>query len=43
MLQYVSTESTRFVPRGGVVLTSIGRAHGLCASEQNWKPGWRRE
>ncbi|WP_255352842.1 hypothetical protein [Micromonospora sp. RV43] len=43
MLQYASTESTRFMPRGGVVLPSTGRAHDLCTSEQNWKPGWRRE
>jgi hypothetical protein len=41
--QRLYTESTRFMPRGGVVLPSIGRAHDLCASEQNWKPGWRRE
>ncbi|MGW3893198.1 hypothetical protein ACWD69_31370 [Micromonospora chokoriensis] len=43
VLQYAYTETTRFMPRGGVVLPSIGRAHDLCASEQNWKPGWRRE
>ncbi|MEU7714477.1 hypothetical protein ACGF5H_07370 [Micromonospora chalcea] len=43
MSQYASTETTRFMPRGGVVLLSIGRAHDLRASEQNWKPGWRRE
>lgn len=43
VLQYAYTETTRFMPRGGVVLPSIARAHDLCASEQNWKPGWRRE
>ncbi|MEW1586434.1 hypothetical protein AB0283_13385 [Micromonospora vinacea] len=43
MLQYAYAETTRFMPRGGVVLPSIGRGHDLCASEQNWKPGWRRE
>ncbi|WP_281357476.1 hypothetical protein [Micromonospora maritima] len=43
MKQYASTETTRLMPRGGVVLRSIGRARELCASEQNWKPGWRRE
>lgn len=43
VLQYAYAETTRFMPRGGVVLPSIGRAHDLCASEQNWKPGWRRE
>ncbi|MEU4398237.1 hypothetical protein [Micromonospora orduensis] len=43
MLQYAYTETTRLMPRDGVVLPSIARAHGLGASEQNWKPGWRRE
>ncbi|XTZ16312.1 hypothetical protein ACQSSU_02620 [Micromonospora echinospora] len=43
MLQYASTEPTRCMPRGGVVLPSIGRAHDLLGTEQNWKPGWRRE
>ncbi|MFG2084610.1 hypothetical protein ACGFI5_30020 [Micromonospora tulbaghiae] len=43
MSRYASTETTRFMPRGGAVLPSIGRAHDHCASEQNWKPGWRRE
>ncbi|WP_267901593.1 hypothetical protein [Micromonospora musae] len=43
MLQYASTETTRFMPRGGVVLPSIGRAHDLCAREQNWEPGRRHE
>ncbi|MEU4335935.1 hypothetical protein AB0F59_14995 [Micromonospora lupini] len=43
MLQHAYTETTWLMPRCGVVLPSIGRAHDLCASEQNWKPGWRRE
>ncbi|RKN33881.1 hypothetical protein D7044_09055 [Micromonospora musae] len=43
VLQYASTETTRFMPRGGVVLPSIGRAHDLCAREQNWEPGRRHE
>ncbi|MEU1394700.1 MULTISPECIES: hypothetical protein [Micromonospora] len=43
MLQHAYTETTRLMPRGGDVLPSIARAHDLCASEQNWKPGWRRE
>jgi len=43
MAQYAYTESTRLMPRGGVVLPSIGRAHNLCANERNWDPGWRRE
>ncbi|MGW3608052.1 hypothetical protein [Micromonospora sp. NPDC005161] len=43
MLQYASTETTRFMPRGGVVLPSTERAYDLRGSEQNWKPGWRRE
>ncbi|MFI5928247.1 hypothetical protein ACIA3K_19935 [Micromonospora sp. NPDC051543] len=43
MSQYAYTGTTRLMPRGGVVLLPIGRAHDLCASEQNWKPGWRRE
>ncbi|RAO11353.1 hypothetical protein [Micromonospora noduli] len=43
MLQYAYAETMRFIPRGGVVLPSMGRAQDLCASEQNWKPGWRRE
>ncbi|MEV0326480.1 hypothetical protein AB0H63_08500 [Micromonospora echinospora] len=43
MLQYASTETTRRMPRGGVVLPSIGRAHDLPLSEQNWKLGWWRE
>lgn len=43
MLQDMPTESTRFAPRGGVVLPSIGRAHDLCGNERNyWMPG-RRE
>lgn len=41
--QYAYTETTRFMPRGGVVLLPIGRAQDLCASELNWKSGWRRE
>ncbi|BCL14326.1 hypothetical protein GCM10017556_20650 [Micromonospora sagamiensis] len=41
--QYAPTTTTRCMPRGGAVLPSIGRAHGLRVSEQNWKPGWRRE
>ncbi|GGO13960.1 hypothetical protein [Micromonospora parathelypteridis] len=43
VLQYAYTETTRFMPRSGGVLPSIGRTHDLCVSEQNWKPGWRRE
>jgi hypothetical protein len=39
----VYIESTRSIPRGGVVLSSMGRAYGLCASKQDWKPGWQRE
>lgn len=41
--QCLYAESTRFMPRGGVVLPSTGRAHDLDAREQwNPKSGWRR-
>ncbi|MFI6261878.1 hypothetical protein [Micromonospora sp. NPDC051006] len=43
MLQHFCTEMARLLPRAGVVLPSIGRAHDLCASEQNWMPGRQRE
>ncbi|MFI5835826.1 hypothetical protein ACIA5A_19360 [Micromonospora sp. NPDC051300] len=43
MSQHTRTETTRLMPRGGVALRLLGRAGGRCATEQNWKPGWRRE
>lgn len=42
MLWCSATESTRFMPRGGVVLPSTGRAYDLSAVEQNRKLSrWR--
>jgi hypothetical protein len=42
VLQHLYTETTRFMPRGGVVLPSIGRVQDCPASEWKQNLGRRR-